>query len=175
MNTPVYLGGPPAGMTTSQAVGARLLILTSPLIRRAAPSSMVFEGAGSEGTTMTRPHSMQSPAAEPAVITVGDIRIERINDTFAGTVRYRVKEQAGYFVEVIPMLVNWRLHIVKVDGGELAWSHRHWCYDGLGRTAFTAAVLAAHAWDVADETEPQGWIKSWDGRRNGEGPTVPRS
>lgn len=103
--------------------------------------------------------------------SVEGLRVVRIDDPETGP-RFRVKEQAGYYVEVIPQLVNWRVHIVKVDGGPMAWSHRFWCYEGRGTDTFVAATLAAHAWEVAEDTEPVGWVKSWDGRRNGEGPCV---
>lgn len=82
--------------------------------------------------------------------------------------RFRVKTVAGYHIEVIPAVYNFRIHTVPVDGGPLAWSERYWCYAGRGPTAFVAAVLAAEAWDGAPDTEPVGWIKSWDQRRNGE-------
>lgn len=78
--------------------------------------------------------------------------------------RFRVKTVAGYHIEVIPMMLNFRVHTVPVDGGPLAWSERYWCYPGRSETAFVAAVLAAHAWDGAPDTEPVGWIKSWDQR-----------
>lgn len=74
--------------------------------------------------------------------------------------RYRVKETATHYIEVIPTLVNWRLHTVRKDGGPLAWSERHWCYAGRDQQALVTAVLAAHAWDGADDTEPEGWNKN---------------
>lgn len=79
--------------------------------------------------------------------------------------RARVKTVGGYHIEVFPMLFNWRLHTVCADAGPLEWSDRFWCYEGRGWDAYTRAVLAAHAWDGAADTEPVGWIKAWDGRR----------
>lgn len=78
--------------------------------------------------------------------------------------RYRVKTVGRWHIEVIPMLWNWRVHTVAVNGGPRAWSERYWCYAGRGEETFVAAVLAAHAWDGAHDTEPVGWVKSWDQR-----------
>jgi hypothetical protein len=86
------------------------------------------------------------------------------------TPRYRVKTVGGVHVELIPMMFNWRIHTVRVDEGPMAWSERYWCYEGRTQATFVRAVLAAHAWDGADDTEPVGWIKSWDGRRHGARP-----
>lgn len=73
---------------------------------------------------------------------------------------YRVKETETYYVEVTPMLVNWRLHTIRKDGGPLAWSDRFWCYAGRSQQSFVTAVAAAVAWDGSDETEPEGWNKN---------------
>lgn len=92
----------------------------------------------------------------------------RLSDPAPGTIRVRVKTVGKYHIEVISMAYNWRVHTIRVDGHPLEWSVRFWCYQGRGAASFTAAVLAAQAWDGADDTEPVGWIKSWDGRRDGE-------
>lgn len=81
--------------------------------------------------------------------------------------RFRVKTVDGFHIEVLPMFVNWRVHTLPVDGGPFAWSERFWCYEGRGQSSFVTAVLAAHAWDGGADTEPVGWVKSWDGRRHG--------
>lgn len=81
--------------------------------------------------------------------------------------RTRVKTVGAYHIEVIPMMYNWRLHTLLVDGEPYDWSVRFWCYEGRSHSALVAAVCAAMIWDGADDTEPVGWIKSWDGRRYG--------
>jgi hypothetical protein len=103
------------------------------------------------------------PHYEAIVERDGDVIIER----------YRVKTVGKYHIEVVPMAVNYRIHTVRVDGGKYAWSERYWCYAGRNRLTFVAAMLAAHAWDGAPDSEPVGWVKSWDGRRNGERPALP--
>ena len=96
-------------------------------------------------------------------------------DDSAGTQRVRVKTVGEHHIELIPMLYNWRLHTIRVDAHPMDWSVRYWCYQGRDQAAFVAAVLAALAWDGADDTEPAGWIKSWDGRRNSREPTSGRA
>lgn len=98
------------------------------------------------------------PKFEHIVQQTGDLTVER----------FRVKTVDGYHIEVIPAIYNFRIHTVPVDGGPLAWTERYWCYAGRGPDTFVAAILAAHAWDGAADTEPVGWIKSWDQRKNGE-------
>lgn len=73
---------------------------------------------------------------------------------------WRVKEAGGYLIEVMPMLSSWRLHTIPKNGGPWAWSERYWCYQGTGLLSFTRAVLAAAAWDGADDTEPPGWNRN---------------
>lgn len=99
--------------------------------------------------------------------------LQHINPGQCGE-RWRVKTVGGWHIEVLPMLLNWRVHTIAVDAGPIGWSHRYWCYAGRGQATFVAAVLAAAAWDGADDTEPAGWVKSWDGRRDGEGPVGKR-
>lgn len=86
-------------------------------------------------------------------------RAELIEDPIAGP-RYRVKETATHYVEVIPMPASWRIHTVRKDDGPLAWSERYWCYSGRDERTYVTAVLAAHAWDGADGTEPVGWSRN---------------
>jgi hypothetical protein len=88
-------------------------------------------------------------------------------DENAGQHRIRIKTVGDYHIEIIPMIYNWRLHTIRVDADPWEWSSRHWCYEGRDKQALVAAVLAAQAWDGADDTEPVGWIKSWDGRYGG--------
>jgi hypothetical protein len=105
---------------------------------------------------------METPTFEHIVERSDDLVIER----------FRVKTVGDYHIEIIPMVVNFRIHTVRVDDDSpYAWSVRYWCYAGRGPDTFVTALLAAHAWDGADDTEPVGWVKSWDGRRHGEPPT----
>lgn len=72
---------------------------------------------------------------------------------------WRVLETEDSFIEVMPMLFNDRLVVVpKVSPRTYG---RFWCYPKGG-----SALLAALAWDGGDDTEPVGWIKTWDGRYN---------
>lgn len=70
---------------------------------------------------------------------------------------YRVGETETAFIEVVPMLFNDRIIIVPKSAPHTY--DRFWCYQKGG-----AAILAALAWGGADDTEPVGWIKSWDQR-----------
>lgn len=83
---------------------------------------------------------------------LGDIKLERLD--FGG---WRVKETATHYVEVIPMLYNWRL--VRTPKVSPLTYDRGWCYQGTGPATFTTVVLAAWAWDGSDETEPAGYFK----------------
>lgn len=47
-------------------------------------------------------------------------------------------------VDVMRMLFNWR---VVVSDRDHQFIEHAWCYFGTGVDTFTAAVLAAHAWD----------------------------
>lgn len=78
----------------------------------------------------------------------------RINDD--GTA-YRVGETETSYIEVTPMLFNDRIIVVPKSAPRTY--DRFWCYQKGG-----AAILAALAWDGADDTEPVGWIKAWDQR-----------
>ena len=58
---------------------------------------------------------------------------------------FRVKETETHWVDVVPMIYNWRLARTPKDS-PLTYD-RGWCYYGTGTASFTAAVLAAMAWD----------------------------
>ena len=78
----------------------------------------------------------------------------RINDD---STAYRVGETASAYIEVVPMLFNDRIIVVPKSAPYTY--DRYWCYQKGG-----AAIFAALAWDGADDTEPVGWIKTWDQR-----------
>jgi hypothetical protein len=71
---------------------------------------------------------------------------------------YRVKETETHYIEVVRMIYNWRLATTPKHSPMTY--ERGWCYAGTGPVSFTAAVLAAMAWDGADGTEPEGWNKN---------------
>lgn len=68
----------------------------------------------------------------------------------------------GKCVDVLRMLFNWR--VVRSDARLADGTHmsmdRGWCYQGNGLDTFLRAVGEALAWDGADDTEPEGWIKA---------------
>lgn len=74
---------------------------------------------------------------------------ERLSDG-----RFRVKETTTHYVDIVPMLFNWR--IVTTPKGQKDTYDRGWCYQGRDSVS---ALLAAMAWDPEVEEEPQGWIK----------------
>jgi hypothetical protein len=86
---------------------------------------------------------------------------------------YSVRPSADgrHRIDVLRMLYGWRL-VTTPTTGPLADQviDKGWCYFGHGpaasgrertmRDAFRAAVLAAYAWDGADDTEPVGYDKA---------------
>jgi hypothetical protein len=80
--------------------------------------------------------------------------------------RLRVKEAATRYIDIVPMIYNWRIVTTYKDRD---CYDRGWCY--AGRDPVTA-ILAAMAWDPDTEDEPQGWIKQAappTGRRRPDG------
>lgn len=63
----------------------------------------------------------------------------------------------GLCVDVMRMIFNWR--IVRSDDQHHIGYDRGWCYRGTGTSTLRLAVSQALAWDGADDTEPEGWIK----------------
>jgi hypothetical protein len=86
--------------------------------------------------------------------TADSLILEWVQD---GTL-FRVKQVPGYFLDIAPMLVNYRLCTTWID--DQSRYDRFWCYAGSGRATWMAAVLAATMWDGSDETEPMGWNKN---------------
>lgn len=75
---------------------------------------------------------------------------------------YHVKDLPdGRCVDVLQMIFNWR--VVRTDARGADGVHlsmdRGWCYEGTGMLSFLRAIGEALAWDGADDSEPQGWIK----------------
>jgi hypothetical protein len=68
-----------------------------------------------------------------------------------------VKEEAGWRLEVRPLLQLFRL--VEVPADSPMEVGRFWCY-----ATFEAAVLAAAAWSVAADSQPVGWVRSGGAR-----------
>jgi hypothetical protein len=71
---------------------------------------------------------------------------------------YRVKDTGTHWVDVTRQIYNWRICRIPRNS-PMTWD-RGWCYAGTGPASFTAAVLAAMAWDGADGSEPAGWNKN---------------
>ena len=82
-----------------------------------------------------------------------DLTLEELDYTNG----YLVKTAGSIRIEVWRMLVNWRIVTTPIDAP--GWPIRGWCYRGLGAGTFVAAVIAAHAWDGSDDTEPAGYFK----------------
>jgi len=83
---------------------------------------------------------------------LGEVRLERLDYG-----AWRVKETATHWVDVVPMIYNWRV-CTTPKSCPLVYD-RGWCYQGTDAATFVAAVLAAWAWDGSDETEPAGYLK----------------
>lgn len=79
---------------------------------------------------------------------------------------YRVKETGTHYVDVCPMIYNWRICLTpKIDPDTY---DRGYCYNGRDPVS---ALLAAMEWDPDTEPEPKGWVKAIDGtfRRRPDG------
>jgi hypothetical protein len=71
---------------------------------------------------------------------------------------FRIKETDAHYVDVLRMLVNWR--VVTIPKDSPMTYDRHWCYGGTGFATLLKAVLSVEEWDGSDDTEPAGWIKN---------------
>ena len=90
---------------------------------------------------------------------MGDLRdvIEDATEIDGG---WRLHSTETHHVDVLSMLYNDRVAWTPVgQPAGLETYERYWCYP-KGGAAFHAAVL----WDGSADTEPVGWIKSWDQR-----------
>lgn len=87
-----------------------------------------------------------------AIPELGELHLERQDYGV-----WRVKETATHWIDVVPMIFNWRIATTS-KSCPLVYD-RGWCYRGTGPDTFVAAVLAAWAWDGDDETEPAGYFK----------------
>lgn len=103
---------------------------------------------------MTENNMLRIPTI-PAVSGAEDIRLRPDGTAL------RIKETETHYIEVVPMAFNDR--IVMTPKSTPYTYDRYWCFD-----RGPAAVLAALAWDGATDTEPVGWIKSWDQRYSEE-------
>lgn len=71
---------------------------------------------------------------------------------------FRLRETETHFIDVMRMLVNWRVTTTYKD---TLWEcDRHWCFAGTGAVALLRAAHAVAEWDGADDTEPAGWNKN---------------
>jgi hypothetical protein len=71
--------------------------------------------------------------------------------------RIRVRETATHFIDICPMLYTWRI-VTTPKRAPGVWD-RGWCYERAGLAGFLAVLIAAHAWDGSDDTEPKGFVK----------------
>lgn len=65
-------------------------------------------------------------------------------------------------IDVMRILFNYR--ITETSLPDTNYYSRHWCCDGR---KLADAVMAAREWAGDPYSEPQGWIKAWDGRIGG--------
>lgn len=82
---------------------------------------------------------------------------------------WRILETDENYIEIIPMLVNFR--VVETPRERLYEHGRFWCYPAGGPLHFAIVVLNVLEWGGDPNSEPTGWAKAWDGRRNGESAT----
>lgn len=91
------------------------------------------------------------------------VELHALGDDFASGLHfaYQPAQQSRPEIHLSCMLVNWR--ICESDRYSATY-RRHWCFAGTGVETFTRAVKALAAWDGDPDTEPAGWVKTWDGR-----------
>lgn len=90
-----------------------------------------------------------------AIVTMTGIPLVKLE--YGREAGYRIKETGGHYIDVMPMLYNWRIVISRTESPGVPI--RGWCYQGTGLDGFVPAVLAAIAWDGSDDTEPPGYFK----------------
>ena len=78
-----------------------------------------------------------------------------------------VVERAGYLIELIPMVYNWRLVLTPMDL-PLCYD-AGWCYFGTDEATFERAHAAALAFDPVTQAEPEGYDKALQDRKAGDG------
>lgn len=74
----------------------------------------------------------------------------------------RIKETETHYIDVIEMIYSWR--VVRTPKSCPESYDRGYCYFGFKEggskaTALFVAVLAAYAWDGADDTDPEAFDK----------------
>ncbi len=80
---------------------------------------------------------------------------------------FRVAETETCYVDVLAMLVNWR--VASVPKGRLhPVADRYWCYAGTGRLALGQAAIAAWHWYGDPAAEPFGYARSGQEERDGQ-------
>lgn len=66
-------------------------------------------------------------------------------------------------IAIVRMIWNWRIAEVEIPG--YTYGPRYWCYRGTDTRVFLQAATALAEWKGDPQSEPQNWIKAWDGRR----------
>jgi hypothetical protein len=85
------------------------------------------------------------------------VRCDRLT-VIDGGWRIKTNDAGTHYIDVLSMLFNYRICTTPIRS--LYLTDRHWCYAGKGGDVFLRCVLAASAWDGADDTEPVGWNKN---------------
>lgn len=71
---------------------------------------------------------------------------------------FRVNETPTHYIDVVLKLFSWR--ICRTPKASPLTYDRGYCYNGNDGKTLIATVLAALAWDGADDTDPPGWNKN---------------
>lgn len=70
---------------------------------------------------------------------------------------FRVKTTETHHIDVMKMIFNWRVVMTPLDN-PMVYDHG-WCYFGTGADTLMRAVMAAWAWDGAENTSPSHYDK----------------
>lgn len=99
-------------------------------------------------------------AYEPVIPRDGlpPLHIQRVDNGTGYTPVYRIKETEVHYIDLMGMAFNWQI-VTTPKRCPLTYD-RYWCYVGTGFDVYCRAVLAAYAWDGADDSEPEGWNKN---------------
>jgi hypothetical protein len=89
---------------------------------------------------------------ESGAVTMTPLKVD--GETYG----WRVKETPTHHIDVLIQIFNFR--IARTPKARPLTFDRFYCYAGKGRATLLSAVLAANAWDGADDTEPLGWNKN---------------
>jgi hypothetical protein len=83
---------------------------------------------------------------------------QTVGEPIEGGWRIKTSDDGRHYIDVMWMLYNYRVATTPVALPFVF--DRFWCYAGRTEADLQRAVLAAWAWDGADDTEPVGWNKN---------------